>query len=91
MVLCASGWIICGRRKVSNMAVVTFNDVPSNETTLKYSVLGRLSLLRQRLYCEQHGYDLIDQVADRPLAARLLGQNARHPKCLGGPRVGAMG
>jgi hypothetical protein len=45
---------------MSRIAVVTLNQIPPNPTTFKYDVLGELSLLNHRLYCDRHGYAFIE-------------------------------
>jgi hypothetical protein len=47
---------------MAKFALVTFNDIPSNETTLKYHVLGQMSQLSHQLYCARHNYAFINQV-----------------------------
>lgn len=47
---------------MTRFAVITFNEVPTESLTFKYEVLGELALINHRQYCEQHGYDFIDQV-----------------------------
>lgn len=49
-----------------DFAVVTFNVVPPNPRTFKYDVLGSLSLVNHRRYCERHGYDFVDTVQVDP-------------------------
>lgn len=49
-----------GRR--ASLAVVTFNDVPVANPTLKYEVLGAIALRNRQLYCERHRYTFIDDV-----------------------------
>lgn len=53
----------------ADIAMITFNDVPAVNTSLKYRVLGRLAVENHRQYCARHGYDFISQVPiarDRP-------------------------
>ncbi len=52
-----------------DIAVITFNDVPTINLTLKYEALGRLAIVNRRRYCERHGYRFISEVLiarDRP-------------------------
>jgi hypothetical protein len=49
-----------------DLAVITFNDVPSISHTYKYQRLGRMALENRRRYCERHGYRFI---CDVPIAA----------------------
>lgn len=49
----------------SDIAMITFNDVPAINTSLKYDMLGVLAIENHRQYCERHGYDFI---ADVPIA-----------------------
>lgn len=46
---------------MSPFAVVTLNDVPAHPLTFKYDVLGELSRISLRRYCQAHGYDFIDE------------------------------
>jgi galactosyl transferase GMA12/MNN10 family len=53
----------------SDLAVITFNDLPAINHTFKYEVLGPLAIENRRRYCERHGYDFISDVPiarDRP-------------------------
>jgi len=53
----------------SRIAMITFNDVPKINTSLKYGVLGVLAVENHRRYCSRHGYDFISEVPiarDRP-------------------------
>lgn len=53
----------------SDLAIITFNEVPAINPTFKYEVLGPLAIENRRRYCERHGYDFISDVAiarDRP-------------------------
>lgn len=53
----------------SAIAMITFNDVPTINTSLKYEVLGVLAVENHRQYCLRHGYDFISEVPiarDRP-------------------------
>jgi hypothetical protein len=53
----------------SDIAVVTFNDVPAVNLTFKYEGLGRMAIENRRRYCELHGYRFICDVPiarDRP-------------------------
>jgi len=53
----------------NGIAVVTFNQVPAVNLTFKYEVLGRMAIENRRIYCDRHGYRLIDDVPvarDRP-------------------------
>lgn len=50
-------------------AIITFNDIPSNNDMFKYERLGMMALENRRLYCERHGYTFIKDVdiaKDRP-------------------------
>ena len=52
-----------------DVALITFNDIPKINYTLKYEVLGRMAMENRRRYCERHGYDFIHDVtiaSDRP-------------------------
>ena len=54
---------------MNDLAVITFNDVPSVNYTYKYERLGQMALENRRRYCELHGYRFISDVpiaADRP-------------------------
>ena len=46
----------------SRIAMITFNDVPKINTSLKYRVLGVLAVENHRRYCSRHGYDFISEV-----------------------------
>jgi hypothetical protein len=51
------------------VAVITFNDVPLRNSTLKYERLGPLAIANRERYCARHGYTFISSVAvdrDRP-------------------------
>jgi hypothetical protein len=53
----------------TDIAVVTFNDIPAVNHTLKYEVLGPMAIENRRQYCERHGYRFIHDVpiaSDRP-------------------------
>lgn len=53
----------------SSVAIVTFNDVPAVNASLKYTVLGALAIENHRRYALRHGYDFICDVPiarDRP-------------------------
>jgi hypothetical protein len=53
----------------SGLAVITFNDIPIVNQTLKYSRLGRMAVENRQRYCERHGYRFISDVSvarDRP-------------------------
>ena len=57
-----------GQRE-NNLAIITFNCIPSTNYTFKYERLGRMALENRRLYCEHHGYRFISDVpvaSDRP-------------------------
>lgn len=47
---------------MSDIALVTFNDIPSHPATFKYLFLGELSRQRLRRYGARHGYEVIDRV-----------------------------
>ena len=49
-------------RSADPIAVVTFNDVPAVNNSLKYEALGPMALKNRRRYCERHQYTFIDQV-----------------------------
>jgi hypothetical protein len=49
-----------------DIAVITFNDVPSINHTYKYERLGCMALENRRRYCQRHGYQF---VCDVPIAA----------------------
>lgn len=53
----------------ADIAMITFNDVPAINTSLKYEVLGELAIENHRRYCARHGYRFISDVPiarDRP-------------------------
>lgn len=45
----------------SRIAVLSFNQVPADRSTCKYSVLGRLGMHNHAQYCARHGYRFIDR------------------------------
>ena len=49
-----------------DLAVVTFNHIPSTNHTFKYERLGRMALENRHLYCERQGYRLISDVPATP-------------------------
>jgi hypothetical protein len=52
-----------------DIALITFNDVPAVNHSLKYERLGPMAVENHRLYCERHGYRFISEVPiapDRP-------------------------
>lgn len=56
-------------RDHSQLTVVTFNDVPPVNYTLKYEVLGPMAVDNHRAYCERRGYGFTCEVPlarDRP-------------------------
>lgn len=53
-----------------DLAVATFNVVPTVNHTKKYDALGPLALVNRRQWCQRHGYPLIETVEsswDRPV------------------------
>lgn len=53
----------------SRLAVITFNEIPVVNYTLKYNRLGPMALQNRCLYCKRHGYRFISDVPvspDRP-------------------------
>ena len=45
-----------------SIALVTFNDVPDPDDTLKYRRLGPMAIESHRRYARHHGYEFIDEV-----------------------------
>src|ERR1051325_7287036 len=51
------------RRRMSEIAVITFNDVPRINQTYKYERLGPMAIENRRQYCRRYGYRFIYEVA----------------------------
>jgi hypothetical protein len=55
--------------RTDDLAIITFNHVPTINHTFKYERLGAMALENRRLYCERHGYRFVSDVPvayDRP-------------------------
>jgi hypothetical protein len=60
---------IAGGSRQPRIAVITYNQIPRVNLTLKYERLGRMAIANRKAYCDRHGYTLIHDVPmpqDRP-------------------------
>ena len=48
----------------ADLAVVSFNVVPEQNLTAKYDRLGRMGLVNRRMWCDRHGYLLVESAPE---------------------------
>jgi hypothetical protein len=54
--------LLRGKKMRSDIAFLSFNKIPNVNTSFKYLKLGRIALENHKYYCQQHGYNYIQNV-----------------------------